>query len=52
MIIEVMGRYTGWIALDAGTAGGSDVILISEKTIQNRRNHQVHQEEKTPGKKF
>jgi ATP-dependent phosphofructokinase / diphosphate-dependent phosphofructokinase len=31
MILEVMGRYTGWIALQAGLAGGADVILIPEK---------------------
>jgi ATP-dependent phosphofructokinase / diphosphate-dependent phosphofructokinase len=30
MVIEVMGRYTGWIALYAGFAGGADVILIPE----------------------
>ncbi len=30
MVIEVMGRYAGWIALHAGIAGGSDVILIPE----------------------
>ena len=30
MILEVMGRYAGWIALHAGVAGGSDVILIPE----------------------
>lgn len=30
MILEVMGRYAGWIALEAGIAGGSDVILIPE----------------------
>jgi ATP-dependent phosphofructokinase / diphosphate-dependent phosphofructokinase len=30
MIVEVMGRYTGWIALGAGLAGGADVILIPE----------------------
>jgi len=30
MILEVMGRYTGWIALHAGVAGGADVILIPE----------------------
>ena len=30
MIIEVMGRYTGWIALYAGIAAGSDLILIPE----------------------
>ena len=30
MILEVMGRYTGWIALHSGIAGGADVILIPE----------------------
>ncbi|MBN1405679.1 MAG: ATP-dependent 6-phosphofructokinase [Candidatus Omnitrophica bacterium] len=30
MIVEVMGRYAGWIALAAGMAGGGDVILIPE----------------------
>jgi 6-phosphofructokinase 1 len=30
MVLEVMGRYTGWIALHAGIAGGADVILIPE----------------------
>ena len=31
IILEVMGRYTGWIALEAGLAGGADAILIPEK---------------------
>ena len=31
IILEVMGRYTGWIALEAGLAGGADIILIPEK---------------------
>jgi 6-phosphofructokinase 1 len=30
MVVEVMGRYAGWIALEAGIAGGADVILIPE----------------------
>jgi 6-phosphofructokinase 1 len=30
MVLEVMGRYAGWIALMAGVAGGADVILIPE----------------------
>ena len=30
MVLEVMGRHTGWIALHAGIAGGGDVILIPE----------------------
>jgi 6-phosphofructokinase 1 len=30
MLLEVMGRSAGWIALEAGIAGGADVILIPE----------------------
>jgi 6-phosphofructokinase 1 len=30
MIMEVMGRYAGWIALESGIAGGADVVLIPE----------------------
>jgi 6-phosphofructokinase 1 len=30
MVVEVMGRYAGWIALYSGVAGGADVILIPE----------------------
>jgi 6-phosphofructokinase 1 len=30
MVVEVMGRYAGWIALQAGIASGADIILIPE----------------------
>jgi ATP-dependent phosphofructokinase / diphosphate-dependent phosphofructokinase len=30
IVVEVMGRYAGWIALYAGVAGGADVILMPE----------------------
>jgi 6-phosphofructokinase 1 len=30
IVVEVMGRYAGWIALHGGLAGGADVILIPE----------------------
>ena len=30
IVVEVMGRYAGWIALNAGIAGGADAILIPE----------------------
>ena len=30
MVLEVMGRYAGWIALHAGIAGGADCILVPE----------------------
>src|ERR671925_4759 len=37
MVVEVMGRDAGWIALEAGLAGGAHVILIPEIpfTIRN-----------------
>jgi phosphofructokinase-like protein len=31
MVVEVMGRHAGWIALHSGLAGGADVILIPER---------------------
>lgn len=33
MVVEVMGRHAGWIAVEAGIAGGADVILIPEVAI-------------------
>jgi 6-phosphofructokinase 1 len=33
MVVEVMGRHTGWIAVHAGIAGGADVILIPEQPL-------------------
>jgi 6-phosphofructokinase 1 len=30
MVVETMGRYAGWIALNGGLAGGADIILIHE----------------------
>ncbi len=33
MVVEVMGRHAGWIAVHSGIAGGADVILIPELPI-------------------
>lgn len=33
MVVEVMGRHTGWIAIHAGIAGGADFILIPERPV-------------------
>src|SRR6478609_6476032 len=33
MVVEVMGRHAGWIAVQSGIAGGADVILIPEKSF-------------------
>jgi ATP-dependent phosphofructokinase / diphosphate-dependent phosphofructokinase len=37
MVVEVMGRQTGWIAVMSGIAGGADVILIPEQPITVER---------------
>lgn len=34
MVVEVMGRHSGWIAIRAGLAGGADMTLIPEKEIK------------------
>ncbi|MFH0826736.1 MAG: ATP-dependent 6-phosphofructokinase [Candidatus Omnitrophota bacterium] len=33
MVVEVMGRHAGWIAIESGVAGGADIILIPELPI-------------------
>ena len=33
MVVEVMGRHTGWIAVMSGIAGGADLILIPEQPV-------------------
>jgi ATP-dependent phosphofructokinase / diphosphate-dependent phosphofructokinase len=33
MVVEVMGRHTGWIAVVSGIAGGADMILIPEHPV-------------------
>ena len=34
IVVEVMGRHAGWIAVTAGIAGGADIILIPEKPFK------------------
>ena len=31
MVVEVMGRHSGWIAVNAGTAGGAEIVLAPEE---------------------
>ncbi|KPL22849.1 MAG: hypothetical protein AMJ93_06185 [Anaerolineae bacterium SM23_84] len=52
IIVEVMGRYTGWVAVMGGLAGGADYILIPEQpaTIDELSEHIQHRWER--GKKF
>jgi 6-phosphofructokinase 1 len=52
MVLEVMGRYAGWIALYAGVAGGADVILIPEIPFAYDRISAKIRERETQGKKF
>ncbi|KON32778.1 hypothetical protein AC477_02445 [miscellaneous Crenarchaeota group-1 archaeon SG8-32-1] len=52
MILEVMGRYTGWIALEAGIAGGADVVLIPEKPFDLKEVCQFIQQRVKRGKMF
>jgi 6-phosphofructokinase 1 len=37
LIVEVMGRHAGWIALHAGLAGGANIILIPERPFDIRQ---------------
>jgi len=51
MVLEVMGRYAGWIALTTGIAGGADAILIPEIPFQIEKvvgkiNERVQQDKK------
>lgn len=52
MVLEVMGRYAGWIALYAGVAGGADVILIPEIPYNLGRIANSVQQRAKRGKKF
>ena len=52
MVLEVMGRYAGWIALYAGVAGGADVILIPEIPFSYESVCRKIQERENLGKKF
>lgn len=52
MILEVMGRYAGWIALHAGISGGADVILIPEIPYNTEFIIKKIQQRYAQGKKF
>jgi 6-phosphofructokinase 1 len=52
MVLEVMGRYAGWIALYAGVAGGADVILIPEIPFTYDSICAKIREREAKGKKF
>ncbi len=52
MVIEVMGRYAGWIALESGIAGGGDVILIPEIPFRMEKIAEKIDERSHRGKRF
>ncbi len=52
MVIEVMGRRAGWIALHAGLAGGGDIILIPEIPYDTVLMADLIKERRKRGKRF
>src|ERR1700685_153265 len=52
MVIEVMGRNAGWIALHSGLAGGADVILLPEIPFTIEKVCERLRERAAKGKKF
>jgi phosphofructokinase-like protein len=52
MVLEVMGRNAGWIALHAGVAGGGDIILIPEIPYNMDLIAKKVKERSTSGKRF
>ncbi|MFQ5603090.1 MAG: 6-phosphofructokinase [bacterium] len=52
MVIEVMGRYAGWIALGAGLAGGADIILIPEIPFKWESIYKKVKDRSLHGKRF
>jgi len=52
MVVEVMGRDAGWLALHGGLAGGADVILIPEVPFDYDEIIRVIEERKQKGKDF
>ncbi len=52
IVVEVMGRYAGWIALNGGLAGGADIILIPELPFSWEKIYNKIKERELLGKKF
>ena len=52
MVLEVMGRYAGWIAMYAGMAGGADVVLIPEIPFKYESVCAAVEEREKKGKHF
>ena len=52
MVVEVMGLYTGWLAMESGIAGGADIILIPEIPVNLSEVYEVFNERHKRGKPF
>jgi 6-phosphofructokinase 1 len=52
MVVEVMGRHSGWIAVYAGIAGAADIILIPEKPFRISEVCHILTERKEKGRPF
>jgi len=52
MVVEVMGRHAGWIAVYGGLAGGADMILIPEEPFDVEEVCRVIRKRKDDGKNF
>ncbi|HEX5706752.1 MAG TPA: ATP-dependent 6-phosphofructokinase [Pyrinomonadaceae bacterium] len=52
MVVEVMGRHTGWIAAYGGIAGGADVVLVPEHPFRMSRVCEVLLKRKEQGRPF
>lgn len=52
MVVEVMGRHTGWIAAYGGIAGGADVVLVPEHPFRISRVCELLAHRKSEGRAF
>ncbi|MGA8264647.1 MAG: ATP-dependent 6-phosphofructokinase, partial [Ignavibacteriaceae bacterium] len=52
IVVEVMGRYAGWIALNGGLAGGADIILLPEFPFSWEKIYDKIKKRELMGKKF
>ncbi|HEX8674119.1 MAG TPA: ATP-dependent 6-phosphofructokinase [Longimicrobium sp.] len=52
MVVQVMGRHVGWIALESGLAGGADIILLPEVPYSAERVAAKIMERESHGRRF
>jgi len=52
MVVEVMGLYTGWLAVHSGIAGGADIILVPEIPVDLNQVYDLLRERHKRGKPF